>query len=241
MLVILASRGDVGARALVERWASHRTALLTCEDLSVPGWRYELDAPATGWAVIAGRRVPVAEIAGVLVRWPAIFERELVRIDPGERAYVAAEMTAFLRSWLTTLPCPVLNRPSATSLTGPSWRPEQWVHAAAHCGIPVRPVRRCVARGDGRPPPAGQGEHATVTVVGGGAIGAVDPILADWACRLAAAAGVGLLAAHFSGRGREAALLSADLLPDFDGGEIADAILEYLLAGRHAPTAGRRQ
>jgi hypothetical protein len=230
MLVIFSTPGDVEARSLVERWAAHDAVLLTSEDLSAAGWRHRLpQRAADAAAVVGGRRVPAAEIDGVLTRWPSVFEQELGHIVAEDRAYVAAEMTAFLRSWLTELDCPVVNRPTAASLSGPTWRAEQWVHVAAGLGIPVRPVRRHVrlsARAEPAPPAA---PHATVTVVGERALGAVDPLLAAHSRRLAAAAGVNLLAVHFSGPERDAELLSADPLPALDDGAVADALLELLL------------
>lgn len=206
--------------------------LLTSADLSVAGWRHSLDPCSTSTAVLGGRRVATGDITAVLTRWPCIFDQELAQIVPEDRAYVAAEMTAFLRSWLTRLPCPVVNRPTAASLTGPSWRPEQWVHVAAGLGIRVRPIRRLarlsaeVSPKNQEPPPS------TVTVVGEDSFGEVDPVLKTQARRLAAAAGVGLLAVHFSGPERGAELISADPLPDLGDGAVADALLDLLLSAR---------
>jgi hypothetical protein len=244
MLVIFATRTDPEPRSLAERWAAHDAAVLTCEDLSAAGWRHHLPRRAAGSAVVGGRTIPTAEIAGVLTRWPSVFEQELGQIVAERRAYVASEMTAFLRSWLTELDCPVVNRPSAASLIGPNWRPEQWVHAAAGLGIPVRPVRRLVRlAGAAEPPPAPQeAPYTTVTVVGEAVFGAADPALARHARRLAAAAGVELLAVHWNGPEGDAKLLSADLLPPLGDGAVADALLALLLdrrPRRQAASGGR--
>ena len=109
--------------------------ILTCEDLSAPGWRHRLGGAST--AVIGGETVPAAGIRGVLIRRSHMLEWEPEHIVPGDRAYVAAEMTAFLRSWLSGLGCPVLNRPAPTCLSGPGWCREQWVQTAARLGIPA--------------------------------------------------------------------------------------------------------
>lgn len=236
MIVVFASRHDPRARTLVEGWRREEAALLSTEDLSRPGWRHDPQRPGSGRAVVAGREIAVSDIAGVLTLWPAVFEQELAHIVPAERSYVAAEMTAFLRSWLTLLPCPVLNRPTATSLAGPSWRPEQWVHAAARLGTPVRPVRRRVRLAGGSAPAEHPAEAVGVTVVGRRCFGDVHPALATRARRLAAAAGVGLLAVHFEGSGRGARLLSADPFPDLTPDDVADAVRGCLLA---APCGGR--
>jgi hypothetical protein len=47
---------------------------------------------------------------------------------------VAAEMNAFLVAWLTSLTCPIFNRPTATSLCGPAWSVEHWRIQVARCG-----------------------------------------------------------------------------------------------------------
>lgn len=238
MLVIVASRRDPEARTLVARWAEHRAVLLTCEELSLPGWRHHLDGRAEDVAVLGGRPRPVGEIRGVLVRWPAIFDAELLQIVEEDRQYVAAEMTAFLRSWLRSLPCPVVNRPSACSLVGPAWRPEQWVRIAARLRIPVHPVRRRV-----RPPAEPSSDQETilsqrVTVVGERWFGEVDPILGARAVRLARAAGVELLTAHFTRRGPAGRLITADLMPELADGAVADAVAELLLGGRRRASRG---
>ncbi len=230
MLVLFASRQDSAARALAARWADHGATLLTSRDLSAAGWRHFLNAEGPATAVIGGRTVDCGEIRGVLVRWPCIYERELAQIDAEDRAYVASEMTAFLVSWLSWLPCPVLNRPTPTNLMGPSWRPEQWAHAAARAGIPVRPVRRravfppeAAASSPAGPPPC------AVTVIGDRWFGDVDPALAASARRLAHAAGVDLLSAHFDSPDPGARLVGADLWPDLATDEQADAVLAYFL------------
>jgi hypothetical protein len=245
VLVILASGQDKAAKALAARWAAHDATLLTCSDLSVAGWRHYVGTPEASKVALGGRVLAVEEISAVLTRWPGVHTQELVHIVPEDRAYVASEMTAFLVSWLTQLRCPVLNRPTATSLLGPGWRPEQWVYVAAHLGMPVRPVQRRVKRGDGPPtgslyqqPPDLQ--HSMVTIVGDRWFGAVEPGLARQARRLADVAGVDLLAVYFSGPEQGAALLGADLWPDLTDDAVADAVLDYLAAERHEHSMSSR-
>jgi hypothetical protein len=77
MIAVLAGRYDAAAHRWASRWASRGVALLTPEDLSQAGWRHSLDAPADGVAIVSGRPVCVAEISGVLVRLPCVYEQEL--------------------------------------------------------------------------------------------------------------------------------------------------------------------
>jgi hypothetical protein len=173
---------------------------------------------------VDGRVVAVEEITGVLTRLPCVFDQELVEIVPGDRAYVAAEMTAFLLSWLSELKCPVLNRPTPTCLAGPYWRPERWAREAARSGIPVRPVHRRFAPGEPPPAEGTMSGSSTVTVVGDRCLGAVEEAQAFQARRLADLAGIDLLSVSFHG----ADFLRADIWVDLAADGVADAIFGFL-------------
>jgi hypothetical protein len=243
MLVVVAGPGDAVAQALVERWAGRGAVRLAPADLSAPGWRHYLgrrpcDAEP-GRAVLDQRVVATDRIAGVVTRLPAVYDQDLDWVDPLDRAYVAAEMTAFLTAWLTALPCPVLNRPTPTCLAGPSLAPEQWVRLAAGLGIPVRPVHRrallTLHPDDVRPgddavvePPAAP--LPTLTVVGQRCLGGDDPVLADSALRLAQSVGAELLAVQFDGFGPAARFCAASPWPDVSAPDVASALLERIEA-----------
>jgi hypothetical protein len=231
MLVILASRHDEVARSLAERWAADDAALLTPRGLSVEGWRHHLNSPSDSTAVIDGRRVPVEELTGVLTRLWCVGLQDLPHIVPPDREYVSIEMSAFLTSWLTSLKCPVLNRPTPTCLAGPNWQPEEWTHRAARLGIPVRPVERRTSLGAGPPQTTETAERFTVTVVGSRCLGVRDETLRLHARRLAEHAGCGLLDVYFDGEDARASFLGVSLWPDVGSPEIADAILEHLKGG----------
>ncbi len=224
MIVVVASSHDTRARNIVAHWGSQCAAMLTAEDLSRPGWSFSAPRTSGGVAVIGGERVRCSEISGILTLRPCIFQGELADIHADDRAYVAAEMNAFLLAWLAAQSCPVLNRPSAWCLAGPNWRPEQWTQAAARVGIPVHTRRRHV-------PGAGSASEdaiAEVIAVGERTFGFDDLIFAGWARRLARAAGVALLCARFSQEDRR--FLSAHPWPAFrDDGALA-AVRELLEA-----------
>lgn len=220
MLVVLASRGDTAARAWVERQSDWGATLLTPADLSVAGWRHRVGNLRDSRAVLGGEAIAPDAISGVLTRLPRVFEPELTHIVPADRTYVAAEMTAFLTSWLSELPCRMLNRPSPISLMGPSWPSPRWIHAAAQLGMAVRPA------GTASPefPPS---DAATVTVIGDRCVGEVDPELSRKARHLARAAARDLLVACFAHPGADAAFVGAHFWADLRVPAIADAILEY--------------
>lgn len=236
MLIVLASRSDRAAAALVERWSPHGARLLTPADLSIAGWRFRPGSSHAGDSAVAqGRPLAVDEIGAVVTRLPLVFEQDLDHIAPADRAYVAAEMSAFLLAWLTALPCPVLNRPTATCLSGPFWRPEQWVYTAAGLGIPVAPVRRKVTLGAAAAPDAAPLTSGTViTLVDGHSVAPAEPLLVDRARRLAAAAGTALLAVEFSDPGPDGRFIAASPWPDVADPAVADALLARL-APAHRP------
>lgn len=230
MLVVIASKYDKSARSFVEHSATDGVMLLTPEDLSVVGWRHHLGNTKNSTAVVGGKVIEVAQITGVLTRLPVVFPEELFHIVPKDRSYVAAEMTAFLVSWLNTLKCPMLNRPTPTCLLGPNWRSPQWIYAAAQVGMSIRPLHQHIALGKENLPEVIPENSATVTVIGKRCIGEVDAILANQARCLADAAGVELLTVQFSQADAEAEFIDANLWTDISQPAIATAILEYFIA-----------
>lgn len=227
MIVIFASRFDKKASSLAERWKQYDASLLTCDDLSVSGWRHFFNDERTNFAVVNGRVVKASDIDGVLIRWPGVFAPELIQIAAHDRDYVASEMVAFLVSWFTSLNCPVINKPTPVNLTGPAWRLEQWTYAAAQLGIPVKPARRHVAREVSTETPT-EAATATVTVVGDRCFGNVEPLLLDQSLQLARAAGVSLLEVGFSGHEAGSLLTGVNLIPKLND-ETTDAVLDLLI------------
>lgn len=230
MLVIVASRYDEVARKFAASWQKYDAVLLTCQDLSTPGWCYPLGNVRCSTVIAEGRTVTQKEIRGVITRLPHVFEQELSHIVPNDRSYVAAEMTAFLRVWLSELPCPILNRPTPTCLSGPYWTQERWMQAAALVDIPVRPLYRRVGRDESRFPDeqaVQQPLTVTVTVVGEHCLGDVDMALMMRARQLASAANVKLLDVRFSSAEPDSFFVNASLWPDITIPAVADAIIAY--------------
>jgi hypothetical protein len=185
--------------------------------------------------VVDGEVIPVCSISGVLVRLAAVTEPELPMIVAEDRTYAAREMTAFLVYWLSSLPCPVLNRPAASGLCGPGWRSERWVLTAARLGLPVSPRRHQTPAFGSEPAsavaagiPSGPGDSlVTATLIGDRCVGVEDEVVADRARMLASAAGVGLLSARFRGHGAESVFLDAYPWVDLNDPQTAGAIGDY--------------
>jgi hypothetical protein len=138
VLVVIASSTDARAADFVDKERARGARLLTCRDLSRPGWVFDPGQPETGQVVVEDRAYSVKEIERVLTLLPAVGVGELEHIVPDDREYIAAEMMAFLLAWLSAPPLPVFNRPSPFCLTGPQLRPEQWVRLAHQLGQPVQ-------------------------------------------------------------------------------------------------------
>lgn len=225
-ILVVANNNDLQAKELVKRWKFQGACLLTPENLSVEGWRYHTEDIDNGIAIVDGLPLFSHDILGVLSRMHCVLEDDLRHIVPTDRAYVAAEMSAFLLAWLFSLKCPMLNRPTPTSLSGPYWRHEKWVFTAARLGIPVAPSRRCaIFQANQVLTPESGG--VTVTIVGSKHFGNVDKVLVGHARKLADTAGVDLLSVRFSGHGPDSVFMGANLETGFVPEDMADAIFEY--------------
>lgn len=163
------------------------------------------------------------QISGILTLRPWVFASELRTIYPEDRTYVASELNAFLLEWLMAQSCPVVNRPSLSCLAGPNWRTEQWTHAAARVGIPVRTSRRpdrlhCL--------PQGEEDAVEILSVGERCFGCDNSTLQSWNRRLVETAGTDLLCARYSRA--EHVLLSAHSWPRLTDPAVLAAIRERL-------------
>jgi hypothetical protein len=232
--LVTANRSDTAAIEFAAA-AAPEVRLMTPADLSQPGWWLRLGDAAGSMAVIAGEPVSATAIAGVLTRLPGVNEHDLPHIAASDRAYVAAEMSAFLLAWLTSLTCPVVNRPTPQCLCGPMWRQEQWVVAASRLAIPARPIVRREMRADAV---VATVDHApgptTVVIVGRRHVGTADNVLVRRSRALAQAAGVDLLSVQFDGPGRDARFVGASPSVDLGEPRIAKMVMQ-LLRGMATP------
>jgi hypothetical protein len=227
MLLVLASNKDKNATAFVSRLGSEQAALVSCDDLCRPGWRFHLANSEKGRVVADGKVIPLSQITGVLTLRPHVFEVELIYIAKQDRSYVASEINSFLMAWLSSLECPVINRPVGNCLSGPSLHQEEWVNLAASIGIPVQEVHR-VVRLDIQDQKHTDGDNKTVdtqvTVVGERWIGEVDDNLGAKAVHLARAAGAVLLQIWFE----KEKFIGASAFPPLDRDPVINAVLEHL-------------
>jgi hypothetical protein len=231
MILVLANRTDEAAAAAVERWQYVGARIVVPEMLAALGVAYRAGGGKRPRAMFEGD-LDSSSIRGVLVRMHAVLPSDVMHVRANDREYVAVEMTAVLLAWLSALSCPVLGRPTPTSLAGPALRPEQWVHIAAKAGVPVRPARR-----SSRPGPGRQDKPfvtAAVTVVGTECIGASTNMLADRALAVARATDARLLTTFFEGPLDNPVFVHADPWVNLDDPAVDNAVLSALC---HAPAS----
>jgi hypothetical protein len=177
VIVVLAYAGDQFAAELAKVLSAR---VVTARELSTSGWQHHPIGTGDEVLGLADGAVSATALRGVVTRVGAIGAPDLPHIVPEDRDYVAAEMSAFLLSFLHALPCPVVNRPTPMSLMGPGWTTQRWRAAAVAIGLPV----------------AESAEGTSVTVVGDRCFGPAS--LAQPALALARHAGVELLTTRFS-------------------------------------------
>ncbi|MCR6485065.1 hypothetical protein M8542_19745 [Amycolatopsis sp. OK19-0408] len=226
MLLILAHDHDEPARALAERWGD-AALLLTVGDLHQARWSLEIDRDGRVRAALAlGTPVPVT---GVVNRLGVFTDADLARVHREDRAYAAAELTAFALAWLDACPAPVLNPPNPRCLNGPAWYPEEWAAAAASVGLRVSPPRRRVELGPAPVAVVPEWPDARpANVVDGRCLGDVHRVVGERLCELARQAGTPLLTATVSGAGADAEVREISAWPDLADPEVADAVLAAL-------------
>lgn len=231
-VLVFAQASDEVAAGFVRRNARRAVRLVTPRDLSRAGWRYEVRGGVpSAQAVVEGRIVPQSRLAGVITRLGCVTAADVPHIAAGDRAYVAAEMQAFLAAWLHLVPCPILNRPTPMCLAGNAWSSHKWVQTAVRLGIPVSPIEQRVdwsARRGKHDPTVRRASTSDVTIVGPRAIGTASSRLVQRARMLTRAAGLEFATVQFSTMYDDAIFLGVSLWPDLADEPIAEAILRYL-------------
>ena len=215
MLVILGSAFDDQPWRLAERWAERDVAVVTPGDLSRPGWRLRRGRPRELRAALANRIIAGDEIDAVVSLLPWVWTHDLPHIVTADREYVANEMAAFLLAWLAELDCPVVERPTPSSLAGCGWWPAEWVALGRRVGV----------RGDA----AWVDGTVEVTVVGGRAVDGDTSTLRMAAEVVAEAAGMSLVTLQFADQDHDDPILvGAAPRPAAGSAAAADALLSWL-------------
>ena len=226
MYLIIASQVDDDAKELLPHFSAGSVRLVTPRDLSRPGWHYCSRDPSDTTGVFDGAKYYSTTIKGVLTRLNAIWSPELVHIADEDREYVAAETTAFLKFWLSNMPCPVINPPTGGSLSGPKWRKEQWLWAAREVGIPIAPYSRGTRSADLDVEEFNS--MVEITLVGGQCLLGVESELVTMTRSLAESLGIALLSAKFvHKKGHGYVLIGANPIPRLFGSRSVELMIDY--------------
>jgi hypothetical protein len=224
-ILVIASAGDDAARALVNQRVRRLIHLVTPAEVPALAWRYYPGRPRESIVKVAGQPLAAEEIGGIVTRLPWIHEQALQHVRATDRAYVAAEMNAFLLAWLSDIPCRVVNRPTPLCLSGPGWRHEQWICAAARLGLRVRPASRSVPALIDQKSEGIALSSVPITIVGQDGFGSANENLNAQARRLARTAGIEVFTAYFDGPDDDAAFVGASLWPDITRDAVVGAVL----------------
>ena len=230
MLIVVAHRMDQTAEMVVGAWNRPDTVIMRPSDLAAGDFSYRPGQVLDSVFRAGSRLVAAHDVTGVLVRVPWVLDDDLLTIRPGEREYVAAEMSAVLLSWLTELPARVINQPTPSCLCGPAWSQERWLGEADALGLPVAATCRDVGPLGFHSSPSARarptaGEQLRFTVVGGTALAAPTREWARWGCRLARRACCDLLACDLVRCDGQLILTAVDVWPDVTTPVVAAALL----------------
>jgi hypothetical protein len=228
MFLIIAGERDIPAAGqFASQFDSKGAVVMTPADLSLPGWRHDPIDPRRSQAAIGDLILAARDIEGAVTLLPFVTASDIPHIASNDRGYVAAEMTAFLWSFLTGLTCPLLNRPRAGCLSGPAWPPERWALLAAEVDVPVWPLRRPVEATQYRDQRLAEVARAFVTVVGSQCINDASDELGLHARRLAAAAETEMLTVMFAESTEGFAVAGVSAWPTVSDTRVGEAIRTY--------------
>lgn len=140
MIIVLGARHDPVATTLVAAWQG--ATLCSAEDLCAPGWVWPLagNDGARRW-VVQGRAVADSAVRGVFVARSAVHAAELHATHPRDRAYLAAELTAFVTHLLASTAARVSTPVVDGAFGDATLRPERWMPLAARFGLAPAALR----------------------------------------------------------------------------------------------------
>jgi hypothetical protein len=222
VILVIASELDEIAEAAVTDWPSRNAILMKPLDLCTQGWRIEVGRTHEGMLIANGRLLPVTHVTGVLNRLSFVDERELVAIEPSDRRYVAAELTAFVFYFLSQLPCRMINRPTVNNLAGCDWRLQEWAHYGQEQGIPFVSQSMC---GHASSQPAGQLRRTAI--LNDAIVLSNDDQYPRNVAELVRRAGLVFADVCYLVRDHECLLHSVSLVPDLSSPEMASAVHRY--------------
>jgi len=142
---ILAHFGDDTAQRVYAAFRSRRKSdqvrLITSEELVLaPHWRHKLSQGTITSQVQLADGTWIIPDPGDLIfnRLQAVKMPQFEIASREDQNFAAQEMYALWLSWLSSLPCAVVNSASPRGLSGQNRSPVEWLMLAARAGLPVR-------------------------------------------------------------------------------------------------------
>jgi hypothetical protein len=188
-ILVLAHVGDDTAAEVVVRLRRRVgpacVTVVTPEELVLaPGWSHTIDEAGARSRIrladgeVLGDPEPVA----VLDRLRFIAAPHFASAPDLDREYATTELHALLLSWLASLPCAVVNRPSPRGLGGADRSRLEWLRLANDAGFRVRATRATtnardlgIASWPSRPSVGREAAGLEADVPDGHAAGAIPP------------------------------------------------------------------
>jgi hypothetical protein len=143
--LILAHRDDATARAVAAAVASRHgpgaVRVVYPAELSVAVWSHRLDSSTTSTNIVLPRPPPLAssDIGAVFNRLRLVDAVPFGRA--ADREYATLETFALVLSWLSSLPCAVINPAQPRGLAGALRGDAEWLALARSCGLAIRGMR----------------------------------------------------------------------------------------------------
>ena len=141
MILVIAEPGDAAALWLSERMRLRADVgvvtptQLVCSRSIIH--RMSDAGAASRIALVSGPVIDSQHLTGVVNRLSEPPTAHFTHATPADRDYAGQELYAFLLGWLASLSCPVINRPTPSSLAGAWHGPIETEHFAAHCELPL--------------------------------------------------------------------------------------------------------
>jgi hypothetical protein len=141
LILIVSNVANEAANELAGLFAPGAASVITASDLN-QSFRAAVSVGdfTASEITIGGTTTPAGQIAGVVSTISHFLPQEFFYIEPADRDYVCAEVTAFFIYFLSELGCPKLNPPSSRTIAGLGLHRIGWLRAAQASGVPVWPL-----------------------------------------------------------------------------------------------------
>ncbi len=143
MIIFLCSPSDISAPcflATLRHQYGIKAKIITPQELVyAPAMEHFLDGHHVTSSVTTNTHGTLdnTSMTAVVNRLSWLPDAHLATVNTTDRGYIQQELQAIWSSWISALPCLVINRPTATSMSGSTFHHAIWQHYAALTGLPT--------------------------------------------------------------------------------------------------------